>query len=77
MDLKEKQTTRNVKGYLLSEVDVLQLLIPELPEDSKILGVQWKAEYLGFLVAVENKEFEPVKPGVQIPVEAIHLKKEL
>ena len=56
---------------MLTEEDVLQLLVPKLPKNSKILGVQWKAEYLGFFVAVENSEFEPIQVNVQIPFEVV------
>lgn len=65
--------TRRVKAFLFDEQDVLRAIMPNVPKNAVVKSVSYKAEYLGWYIVLEDKNFEPIVEGVQIPVEKIEL----
>lgn len=79
--MSPENTDRRVKGFLIETDQLLVLVEPflDIPSGAKVVGVEYKAEYLGFLVVYEHPDLPLKESGKQIsitPIPNIYKKKE-
>jgi len=69
------------QGYILDYGNLQELIElytdAEIPEGAEIVGIEYKAEYLGFLIAYKHPSFPEREEGVQIPIKPIYVKREI